>query len=74
MNKSLGLSTISRTSLKSRKCVFTITWKWRSQHLYLKINSEFHSRKNPKQQYLKVVTLSDPSFSKRRFYFYDHAA
>ena len=30
--------------------------KWSSQHLYLKINSEFHARKNPKQQYLKVVT------------------
>ena len=30
--------------------------KWPSQHLYLKINSGFHARKNPKQQYLKVVT------------------
>ena len=25
-------------------------------YIYLKINSEFHARKNPKQQYLKVVT------------------
>ena len=25
-------------------------------NIYLKINSEFHARKNPKQQYLKVVT------------------
>ena len=30
--------------------------KWPSQHLYLKINSGFDTRKNPKQQYLKVVT------------------
>ena len=37
-------------------------------------NSGFHARKNPKQQYLKVVTLSDPSFSKKRIYVYDHAA
>ena len=30
--------------------------KWPSQHIYLKINSGYHARKNPKQQYLKVVT------------------
>ena len=48
--------------------------KWPSQHLYLKINSGFHARKNPKQQYLKVVTFSDPSFTKTRIYVYDHAA
>ena len=31
--------------------------KWPSQHLYLKINSGgFYARKNPNQQYLKVVT------------------
>ena len=30
--------------------------KWPSQHLYLQINSGFHARKNPKQQYLKVIT------------------
>ena len=41
--------------------------KWPSQHLYLKINSEFHARKNPKQQYLKVVTFSDPSFSENDY-------
>ena len=29
--------------------------KWPSQHLYLKINSGFHARKSPKQQYLKVI-------------------
>ena len=30
--------------------------KWPSQHLYLQINSGFLARKNPKQQYLKVIT------------------
>ena len=30
--------------------------KWLSQHLYLKINSGFHARKNPYQQCLKIVT------------------
>ena len=42
--------------------------------IYLKIDCGFHARKNPKQQYLKVVIFSDPSFSKRRIYVYDHAA
>ena len=32
----------------------------------LKINSGFHARKNPKQHYLKVVTFSDLSFTKKR--------
>ena len=41
---------------------------------YLKINSGlFHARKNPKQQYLKGVTFSDPSFSTKRIYVCDHA-
>ena len=48
--------------------------KWPSQHLYLKINSGFHARKNPKQQYLKVVAFSDPLFPKKHIYVYDHAA
>ena len=38
------------------------------QHLYLKINSEIHARKNPKQQYLKVVTFSDALFSKKHMF------
>ena len=44
--------------------------------VYLKINknSGFHARKNPKQQYLKVVTFSDASLSKERICVYDHAA
>ena len=41
--------------------------KW-PQHLYLKIASGFYARKNPKQQYLKVVTFSDASFSKKHIY------
>ena len=48
--------------------------KWPSRHLYLKINSGFHARKNLKQQYMKVVTFSDPSFSKKSIYVYDHGA
>ena len=42
--------------------------KWPSQHLYLKKNSGFHARENPKQQYLKVAMLNDASFSKKRIY------
>ena len=57
---------------------FTKTWKAAiAQHLcvlYLKINSEFHARKNPKQQYLKIAGFSDPSFSKKHIYAYDHTA
>ena len=52
--------------------------KWSSQQhlLYLKMNksSGFHARENPKQQYLNVVTFSDPSFSKKHIYVYDHKA
>ena len=46
----------------------------RHQHLYLKINSGLHARKNPKQQYMKVVTFNDASFSKKLIYVYDDAA
>ena len=48
--------------------------KWPSQHLYLKIYNGLHVRKNSKQQYLKVVTFSDLSFSKKCNYVYGHAA
>ena len=44
------------------------------QHLYVKINDGFHARKNPKEQYLKVVTFSEALFSKKCIYVYDHAA
>ena len=33
--------------------------------IYLKINNGFHARKNPKQQYLEVITFNDPSFSRK---------
>ena len=39
----------------------------------LKINSGFHARKNPKEQYLKVVMFSDASFSKKHIYVYDRS-
>ena len=39
-----------------------------------KYASGFQARKNPMQQYMKVVTFSDSSFSKKCFYVYDHAA
>ena len=57
-----AVSTISRASLKLKKYVFTKRWKVAvtAQHLYLKINTGFHARKNPKQQYLKV-TISESS-------------
>ena len=32
-----------------RKYVFTKTWNWQLQHLYLKINSGFHARENPSE-------------------------
>ena len=36
--------------------VFTKTWKMSITSSCLKINSGLHAKKNPKQQYLKVVT------------------
>ena len=36
--------------------------KWPSRHLYLKVNGGFHARKNPKQQFLKVITLRSVMF------------
>ena len=48
--------------------------KWPSQHLHLKINSAFHARKNPEQQYLKEIMFSNASFSKKHIYVYNHAA
>ena len=41
--------------------------------LYLKMLVSM-IRKNPKQQYLKVATFSDASFSKMCIYVYDYAA
>ena len=55
-----------------RKYIFNKTWKL-TITANLKINSGFHARKNPKQQYLKVVSFRDRSFSKKRIYVYDNA-
>ena len=43
-------------------------------YIYLKMKSGFHVRKNPKQQYQKVVMFSDALFIKKRIYVYDNAA
>ena len=54
---------------------FTKTWKVAvTASICENKYNEFHARKNPKQQYLKVVTFSDASFSKECIYAYDHAA
>ena len=46
---------------KLRKYVFAKTWKVAvTASISENKNSGFHARKNPKQQYLKVVTFSDP--------------
>ena len=46
---------------KLRKYVFAKTWKVAATaSISENKNSGFHARKNPKQQYLKVVTFSDP--------------
>ena len=68
-------STISRASLNLRKYVFTKTWKVAiTVSISENKNSGFYAaRKNPKQQYLKVATFSNPSFSKKCIYVYDHA-
>ena len=59
---------------KLRKYVFAKTWKVAvTASISENKNSGFHARKNLKQQYLKVVTFSDPSFSKKCIV-YDHGA
>ena len=39
-----------------------------SIYSYLKTNSGFHARKNPKQQSLNIVTFSGPSLSRKCIY------
>ena len=62
MNKSPQYNQQSKSEVEEI-CIYQNMESGRpSQHLYLKINSGgVHTRKNPKQQYLKVVTFSDPS-------------
>ena len=60
---------------KLRKYAFAKTWKVAvTASISDNKNSGFHARKNPKQQYLKVVTFSYTSFSKKRIYVYDYTA
>ena len=73
MNKRLQFNQQSKSE-DDEICIYQSIGSGFHKHLYLKICSEFHAaRKNPKQQYLKVVTFSDPSFSKKRIYVYNHA-
>ena len=69
-----ALSIIRRASRKLRKRVFTKTWNWKVAAVLASIlkvpenkysGCMFHTRKNPKQQYLKIVTFSDPSSRKK---------
>ena len=72
MNKSAQYNRQSKSEVECiyqnrESCCHSIyIWKY--------IASGFHFRKNPKQQYLKVVRISDPSFSKKHIYVYDHVA
>ena len=69
IRRTKALSTISRASLKMRKYVFTKTWKVSATaSISEKKYSRFSARKNPKQQYMKVVTFSNPSFSEKHIY------
>ena len=79
MNKSPQYN--QQTKRKQRKpevdeiCIYqNVGSSHHSIYIYLKTNSGFHVRKNPKQQYLKVVMFTDALFSKKRIYVYDHAA
>ena len=74
MNKTIGRQNQSSAGLKLRRYAFTKTCKVAFTASISENNSGFHARKNPKQQYLKVVTFSDASFSKKCFYLYEHAA
>ena len=56
--------------------IFAKTWKVAvtASIIKNKYPGGFHTRKNPKKQYLKEDTFSDPSFSTKHIYVYDHAA
>ena len=61
MNKSSQYNHQSKSEVEEI-CIYQNLEKWPSQHLYQKINSGFHARKNPKEQYLKAATFRDVSF------------
>ena len=48
MNKSYQYNHQSKSEVEEI-CIYQNLEKWPSQHLYQKINSGFHARKNPKQ-------------------------
>ena len=59
MNKSPQYNQQSKSEVEEI-CIYQNMESGRhSIQLYLKINSEFHTRKNPKQQDLNAITLSD---------------
>ena len=68
------LKTIRRASLKLRRYVFIKTWKVAVTASISENKLWAYTRQNPKQQHLKVLTFSDPSFNKKRIYVYDHEA
>ena len=72
MNKSPQYNQQSKSEVKEI-CIYQKMESGRHRE-HLKINSGFNATKNPKQQYLKVVTPSDPSFNKKSIYVYNHAA
>ena len=74
MNKSPQYNQQSKSEVEEIYFYQNIERGCHSIQYLLKINSGFHARTNPKQQYLKVVTFSDPSFSKKQIYVYSHAA
>ena len=64
MNKSSQYNQQSKSEVE--EYVFTKTWKVTvTASISENNNSGFHARKNPNQQYLKVVMFSDHSFSKK---------
>ena len=76
-NQQTDRQVISSESLKLRKYVGIYQNLESGCHRTASISenkySDSHARKNPKQQYLKVVTFSDASFNKKHIYVYDHA-
>ena len=63
-------------SLKLRKYVFTKNLETDHHSIYIwkEIVGSMLERIPLKQHYLKVVTFSNTSFTKKRIYVYDHAA
>ena len=68
MNKSPQYSQQSKSEVEET-CLYQNMESGRhSIYSYLKTNSGFHARKNPKQQSLNIVTFSGPSLSRKCIY------